>query len=409
MDLYAGTPFWLVKNPLWNYYRPLRNDERVKVAVIGAGITGTLVACELLRAGIDCCLVDKRSPATGSSCASTALLQYEIDIPLCRMVEQMPEADAVTAYRSCLQAIDDLERLFRETKVDASFRRVPSVYFASNRKGLRLIREEYGVRRQHGLPVEYLDRENLKKTLGIKAPGALMNYVSAQIDTYKAATGLMMHCIGHSNLRVFSHTEITDWRRHPGGYTLTAKNGRHIDCDYVVVASGFEAGPFLPEKLMRLTSTFAIISQPVDEKHLWTGRSLIWETREPYLYIRTDDTNRIIVGGEDIQLNHGSLRRFLLPQKAAVLERKFRKLYPHIPFTREMAWAGTFSSTPDGLPLIGAAADNPRMLFALGYGGNGITFSSIAAQILTRTVQGETDPRAHVFGLERPSLQTKIP
>lgn len=67
MDLYAGTPYWLVKNPLWNYFRPLRHDERTKVAVIGAGITGTLVACELQRAGIDCCLVDKRSPATGSS------------------------------------------------------------------------------------------------------------------------------------------------------------------------------------------------------------------------------------------------------------------------------------------------------------------------------------------------------
>lgn len=405
MDLYAGTPYWLVKNPLWNYYRPLRSDEKTKVAVIGAGITGALVASELLRAGIDCCIVDKRSPATGSSCASTALLQYEIDIPLCRLAELMPEEDAVTAYSSCLQAIDDLEQLFRETNVDASFRRVPSVYYASNLKGLRLIREEYTMRRRYGLPVEYLDRGNLKKTVGIKARGALMNYVSAQIDAYKAATGLMLHGIEHSNLRLFSHTEITEWKRHADGYTLTAKNGRHIECDYVVVASGFEAGEFLPEKLMQLTSTFAIISQPVDERELWPNRSLIWETREPYLYIRTDDTNRIIVGGEDISPNYGTLRRFLLPKKADVLERKFRKLYPQIPFTREMAWAGTFSSTRDGLPLIGATPDNPRMLFALGYGGNGITFSSIAAQIVTLAVQGKTDPRARVFGLERASLR----
>lgn len=407
MDLYAGTPYWLVKNPLWSYYRPLRNNEKTRVAVIGAGITGALVACELLRSGIECVVVDKRSPATGSSCASTALLQYEIDIPLCRLSEMMPEEDAVTAYRSCLKAIDDLERLFRETGVDASFRRVPSAYYASNWKGLRLIREEYRMRKRHGLPVEYLDRAVLRKTLDIRAPGALMNYVSAQIDTYKAATGLMRYCIGQPNFRLFSHTEITGWEQRPAGYVLTTKEGHRIECEYVIVASGFEAGPFLPGKLMHLTSTFAIISQPVDEKYLWSGRSLIWETREPYLYIRTDDNNRIIVGGEDISPNNGSLRRFLLPRKAAVLERKFRRLYPGIPFTTEMAWAGTFSSTRDGLPLVGAMPDNPRMLFALGYGGNGITFSIIAARILAQVIQGRCDPQAHVFSPDRPSLQVK--
>lgn len=84
MDLYAGTPYWLVKNSLWNYFNPLRDNIKTKVAVVGAGITGALVAHELLEAGIDCCLVDRRSPATGSSCASTALLQYEIDSSLGR-------------------------------------------------------------------------------------------------------------------------------------------------------------------------------------------------------------------------------------------------------------------------------------------------------------------------------------
>ena len=104
MDLYAGTPYWMVKNPLWSYCNPLREDIRTEAVVIGAGITGALVAHRLQRAGIDCCVVDKRTPGTGSSCASTALLQYEIDVPLCRMARMMPEQDAATAYRSCLRS-----------------------------------------------------------------------------------------------------------------------------------------------------------------------------------------------------------------------------------------------------------------------------------------------------------------
>ena len=198
MDLYAGTPYWMVKNRLWDYYRPLRKDLRTTAVVIGAGITGALVAHELLRSGIACCMVDKRTPATGSSCASTALLQYEIDVPLCRMAKLMPEKDAVTAYRSCLEAIDELERLFAREKIDAAFRRVPSVFYASDRKGARLIREEYDIRRRHALPVDYLDRAALRRTTGIEAPCALYNRVSAQIDTYRAATGLMKHDLRHA-------------------------------------------------------------------------------------------------------------------------------------------------------------------------------------------------------------------
>lgn len=405
MNLYSGLPYWIVKNPLCNYFNPLRDDVTTKVAVIGSGITGSLVANELCRAGIECCVVDKRSVSTGSSCASTALLQYEIDVPLCRMVEMMPEKYAVEAYRACLQSIDDLERILREARIDATFERVPSTYYASNRKGLALIREEYEIRRRFGLPVEFLSGKELAQRVGIKAPGALYNTVSAQIDTYKASTGLLARNLAKHRLDLYTHTEVTGWERQSDGYVLRTDRGPIIRCEYCVVAAGFEAAPFLPEKLMKLTTTFAIISSPVDKKYIWPGRSLIWETRSPYLYIRTDDSGRIIVGGEDISANEASLRRFLLPGKSAVLEKKFRNLFPDIPFSTEMVWAGTFSSTRDGLPLIGAMHDDPRMLYALGYGGNGITFSVIAAQLITAAVQGKEDPRRRVFSPERGSLR----
>ncbi len=99
-------------------------------------------------------------------------------------------------------------------------------------------------------------------------------------------------------------------------------------------------------------------------------KSLVWETKEPYLYVRTDG-DRIIAGGEDEQYNDATARKFQLPAKSRKLEKKMRRLFPGVDFRTEMAWAGTFSSTRDGLPLIGPAAGDDRMLYALGYGGNG--------------------------------------
>lgn len=405
MNLYSGLPYWIVKNPLCNYYNPLRDDVSVKVAVIGSGITGSLVAHALCSVGVDCCVIDKRTVSTGSSCASTALLQYEIDVPLCRMVEMMPESYAVEAYRSCLQSIDDLEQMLLAARVDATFQRVPSTYYASNRQGLRLIREEYEIRKRYDLPVTYLSRKELAKTVGIDAPGALYNTVSAQIDTYKAATGLLSNDMKRYRMPVFTHTEVIGWERQNTGYLLRTDRGPSVRCEYCVVAAGFEAAPFLPEKLMKLTTTFAVISPPVDKKQLWPRHSLIWETRQPYLYIRTDSSDRIIVGGEDISANDAGLRRFLLPGKSRTLVEKFRKLFPDIPFSAEMAWAGTFSSTTDGLPLIGPLPDDPYLVYALGYGGNGITFSVIASQLIASLVQGKVDPRLKVFSPARGSLR----
>lgn len=401
MDLYSGLPYWIAKNPLYNYFNPLRSDYSIDVAVIGAGITGALVAHELCTAGVKCAVIDKRSITTGSSTASTALLQYEIDTPLCEMIKMTGEDLAVMAYRACLQSITDIENVFKSIGFNPDFERVPSVYYASNKKGQKLIEREYEIRSKHKLPVSILNKKELKDKYGIKAAGCLENEVSAQIDAYKAATHLINYHMQKDDLDVFTNTEIIEWKENKNGYELITTSGKKIQCTYVVIAAGFEAGRFLPKQVMNLTSTYAIISEPVDEKYIWHGKSLIWETKEPYLYIRTDGKNRIIVGGEDEEFKDPVKRDRLLRKKVSILERKIKKLFPNIPFKTDMAWCGTFSSTKDGLPYIGNYPGKERMFYALGYGGNGITFSMIAAQLIKNKMISTEDEREKVFGFER--------
>jgi len=400
MDLYSGLPYWIAKNPLYNYFNPLESDHITDVLIIGTGITGALVAHELCAAGIKCAMIDKRSLSSGSSVASTALLQYEIDTPLCKLIKLTDEKSAVMAYRSCLDSIKDIEEVFRKIGYDPDYEKVPSIYFASNKKGLDLIEEEYETRQKYSFPVTFLNKDDLARRYGIKRPGALENNVSAQIDTYAGATHLIEYHMRKSGLEVFTHTEVEKCEEKSLSYDVVTTNGHRINCKYVIIAAGFEAGKFLPKKVMKLTSTYAIISQPVDQKYIWHGHSLIWETHEPYLYIRTSN-NRIIVGGEDEDFKDPVLRDRLIRRKVSLLEKKFRKLFPNIPFVTEMTWCGTFSSTEDGLPFIGHWPGKKRMLYALGYGGNGITFSMIAAQIIRNKLSGIPDEREAVFGFER--------
>ncbi|SBV98068.1 conserved hypothetical protein [uncultured delta proteobacterium] len=401
MDLHSGMPYWIIKNPLYDHFNPLTADYAVDVAIIGSGITGALTAHTLCAAGVQCCVIDKRTISTGSSAASTALLQYEIDELLCDMIDMTGEKTAVAAYTGCLQSIADLGEIFAGIGHDPEFKKVPSVFYANTRRDAEKLRKEYAVRKKFSLPVEFLGPEELRARFSLNAPAALVNEEAAQMDTYSGATALLRHNMKKYGLDVFSHTEITEWKKTSGGYRLTTGAGHTITCRFVVIAAGFEAGQFLPERVMNLTSTYALISEPLPPESLWPERSLIWETGDPYLYLRTTEQNRIIVGGEDEEFSNPVRRDKLLRSKVATLERKFRRLFPEIPFVTDMAWCGTFSSTKDGLPYIGPWPGDKRMLFALGYGGNGITFSMIAAQVLANTIQGIPDERITLFGFKR--------
>jgi glycine/D-amino acid oxidase-like deaminating enzyme len=401
MDLYSGLPYWIVKNKLFNYYNPLKENLSIDVAVVGSGITGSLVAHELCKAGIGCAVFDKRTVSTGSSAASTSLLQYEIDVPLCEMAELIGEEKAAKAYQFSLQSVFDIEKVLKETKIDSGFEKHSNIWMASYKKDVKLLEKEFEIRQKHGIPVEFLDEEKLFVKHKIKAPGALKNHEAAQMDCYKAATELLKLHLKKKELRLFSHTEIVKWKPAKNGYELLSGNGKTIKCKFLVIAAGYEAGKFLPEKVMDLNSTYALISKPVDEHELWPEKSLIWETKTPYFYMRTTNDNRMIIGGEDEEFNNPEKRDDLLREKVRKLEKQFKKTYPEIPFETEMAWCGTFSSTKDGLPFIGEWPGKKKMLFGLGYGGNGITFSMIAAQMIRNLIAGKPDERKEIFGFER--------
>jgi len=114
----------------------------------------------------------------------------------------------------------------------------------------------------------------------------------------------------------------------------------------------------------------------------WPDQCLIWETRRPYLYLRTTADGRVIAGGEDEPWSSAHESIGLMKKKVVRLTRKFRALFPAVEIEPAYAWAGIFGTTPDGLPYIGTLPAYPHTYFALGYGGNGITFGMIAADLI---------------------------
>lgn len=182
---------------------------------------------------------------------------------------------------------------------------------------------------------------------------------------------------------------------------MTTKQGHKITARRVVIAAGFESKQLLQAEAGTLKSTYALISEPQPAVPGWNQECLIWDSGMPYLYMRTTPEGRIIVGGEDEDFVNAKRRDTLISTKSRTLVKKFNQLFPDVTLEVAYTWAGTFGETKDGLPYIGVHPRYPHACFALGYGGNGITFSVIAAEIIRDYVTGRTNPDERIFRFGR--------
>ena len=186
------------------------------------------------------------------------------------------------------------------------------------------------------------------------------------------------------------------------GMTLRTDGGCTVRARSVIFASGYEAHSLLKKKVAKLISTFALVSEPVASFTGWgEDQCVIWEHAKPYLYLRTTADGRVLIGGEDDPFRNPKRRDSLIDRKTKKLVGKFGELFPGIAVQVAYAWAGTFGESRDSLAYIGQHPEWPHAYFALGYGGNGITFSLLAAEIIRDAVTGRTNENADLFRFGR--------
>jgi len=401
MDLKSGYPFWAVKNGLMHAFPPLQADLRCDVAIIGGGITGALIADELSAHGHDVAVVDQRDVGWGSTSASTALLQYEIDTHMVDLAKQYGEDNAVLAYRACAEAIDLVAAKAAEVR-DVDFARMRSLYYASKRRHRRALEDEFALRERHGFEVEWLDAAQVEEDYGFEAPCAILSAKAARVDPYRMAYRLLMR-VQKRGGAVHDRTPIARIAVDARGATLTTTDGAVIKAKYLVMAAGYASQQFLRKRVAKNRSSYAFITDPIATDTLGALKdTMVWESARPYLYMRSTGDGRLLVGGDDDDIDIPSKRDAMVDRKARKLAQKVSKLFPQVPVQPAFAWAGTFAETEDGLPWIGESPEHERrLLFAMAYGGNGITYSMLGAGLIRALVERRKHPLQALFGFQR--------
>jgi glycine/D-amino acid oxidase-like deaminating enzyme len=345
-------------------------------------------------------VVDKRSIGLGSTCASTSLLQYEIDTALHELVNKRGYKDAVRAYTLCAAAIDDLLGIAKKIKF-SDIQPQKSLYYAAAKKDTAFLKREFDIRKANNFGVQWLEEKDIARHYGFTAPAAILSEQAAQTDAYAFTHALFQYGI-NKGLSVYDRTDISSIKKRGKGFTLAVAGGYAISAKKIIYATGYEVVELIDKKIVDLKSTYAFVSehqQAMDSR--WNKDALIWNTADPYLYMRTTTDNRIIVGGRDEDFVNPVRRDKLIKKKTSQLVNDFHKIYPGSKMQPAFSWAGTFGSTKDGLPFIGKYSKQPGCFFSLGFGGNGITFSVIAARIITDLIKGKANKDAPIFSFAR--------
>lgn len=389
--------------PLWANSHHIQVDaetstplDTVDVLIVGAGIGGALMAVSLIKRGLRILVVDRRRPLQGSSLASTAMIQHEIDVPLHRLAVALGAEDARRVWQRSARAVETLTTLVDLLGIDCHLERKRALYLAGDAYGARALKAEAEARRAAGISADFLSATELRNRFALERTGAIESVISASANPAQLTAGLWRKAQA-DGVSIVENLEITDIRG-VGEWNVVATNkGQILQARHVVFCTGYEFLDAVANQGHRIVSTWALATRPHHPRPRWLKDYILWEASDPYLYFRSTPDGRIIVGGEDEESPVAFQDPVKLASKTRVLREKLGDLLKIPIEDPDYQWAAAFGVTADGLPMIGAVPGLQNVYAAMGYGGNGITFSQIAAEIVSAAILGHDDPDSQLF------------
>jgi len=373
----------------------LRRNETADVCVVGAGVAGVTTAFMLASEGRSVVVLEGRGVAAGETERTTAHLTTALDERWFEIQRLHGAVGARTARHSHATAIDLVETIVHEHRVDCGFERLDGVLFAPPGDRSEVIEREFLAARRAGVAgIELAERAPMR----LFDTGPCLRFRGqAQIHPLRYLAGLVA-AAKRKGAR-FHRAHVSEAR---GGLHAEVRTdaGRRVSCDAVVVATNTPINDMV--KIHDKQAPYRTYAVAMRAARGAVERALYWDTEDPYHYVRIDasigddDDELLIVGGED----H---RTGLADDADARFDRLVawaRARFPARDVTHR--WSGQVFEPIDSLALIGRnPLDEPNVYVATGFSGNGMTYGTIAGILLTDLIGGRENPWTRLYDPSR--------
>ena len=400
LQFVQGKPYFTAINKEKKQYKYLAEDINCEVAIIGGGVTGSILGYYFSKAGIDSVVLEKSRIAHGSTSITTALLQYELDSNAKALLKYTSLENIIKSYKLGIDALNEIDTFIKEEGNSCNYKKRDCILYTDKKLEVQELKDEYELRRKYGLEVEYVDEKSNPFTFDLKA-GVISKSGAAELDPCKFTEMLLESSIKRG-LKVYENTEVVKIDHKNDGVEIHTEYNNVVKAKIVIVATGYNTGRFTKKNFGVTTTTYNIVTKPVENIDSWKEGILIRDNKEPYHYYRTTSDNRLIAGGEDISFIPGIYDEKKAEEKYALLENKLKEMFNEIPNVEaEYRYGGAFTSTKDNLGYIGKDDKRNNIWYCLGYGANGILFAILGGVMLSKLYKGEVDERLKLFSINR--------
>ncbi|OCW55639.1 NAD(P)/FAD-dependent oxidoreductase [Hoeflea olei] len=396
-DLRKSMPLWASTPSISVITSKSPSSRSYDLIVVGAGISGALVAEALADGKRSILVIDRRKPVTGSTMASTAMIQHEIDTPLADLSRLIGPNAAARAWRRSVAAVRALGEKVAELDLSCGYREKATLYLSGEEAGARKLEAEARARRSAGLEVDYLGGADVASRFGIARAAGLVSHASASCNPAQLTAGLL-RAARTRGIEIVEGVEITDLAEFGERVALATNQGSLLEAGHVVFCTGYEFLESVRHKSHSIASTWAIATPKATQALPdWLADMLVWEAADPYLYFRMTRDGRLIAGGEDEDDPEAFQSPAKLKSKTKRIAAKISALLGVSLPEPEFTWSAGFGVTPTGLPYIDRVPGMRHAYAVMGFGGNGITFSQIASEIVRAEIEGGSDPDSGLF------------
>lgn len=378
----------------------LATDARADVCVVGAGIAGLTTAYLLLRAGRKVLVLDRSGIGAGETARTTAHLSSALDDGVVRLAKLHGDEKARLAVESHVAAIDTIERIVVDERIECQFERLDGVLFSPGSGGGSVLADEYAAIQRVGVSgVSWLPRAPFPS----HDTGPCLRYTGqATFHPLLYLKGLARAVLDLGG-RIYTNAAVGQEFDAGPPVRFTAGDGRTVMADSLVIATNAPALNFTElqarQSAMRTYAIAAVVPRGS------VTRALYWDTESPYHYVRVHtDKGRgediLIVGGEDHRTGHDAA----LEDRYSALETWARVRFNGIERI-EARWSGQVLEPLDGLAFIGRDRRNEAIYCITGDSGHGLTHGTIGGMLITDLVVGRDNPWVELYSPSRVTLR----
>jgi len=393
----ASRSYWTDSASLPKFPK-LESATNADVVVVGGGMTGLTTACLLAQSGRSVVLLERGRCASIDTAHTSAHLTMVTDMRLTKLVGRFGRTHAQAVWDAGRAAIAQIDEIACEHEIDCGFKWVEGYLHARDPRAGADEAEEF--RAEAALACELGFDATFMTTVPFAGGPGIRFHDQARLHPRRYLAGVA-RVFTAAGGRIFEHSEAEEFRESPLGVKA---NGHWVSCGDIVLATH---NPLVGIESMASASVFqtklALYTSYVVAGRIPRGTvpdALFWDSGDPYRYVRLEahrDHDLLIVGGEDHKTGQADNTRACFDR----VEHVARERVPEIELTHR--WSGQVIETPDGLPYIGRMTDHQYA--ATGFCGNGLTFGTLAAMLITDAIEGHDNPWAELFEPGRSALR----